>query len=119
MNDTERGLYEKFTVKRTNGSSEPGGKHEKCRYFVLDLTHDEFARPALEVYAMLCSKKFPALAADLDHIFCTGSPFLDGHSHEPKESVQIACLCGKEHPDTVKPNNKNDHAGNCGCEACF
>ena len=32
---------------------------------------------------------------------------------------QIACLCGKEHPDTVKPNNKNDHAGNCGCNACF
>ena len=36
-----------------------------------------------------------------------------------EEAPQIACLCGREHPDTVKPHNKNDHAGNCGCNECF
>jgi len=81
MNDAERGLYKKYDVRRADGSSEPGGKHETCRYFVLDLVHDEFARPALEAYAKACREKYPALAADLDHAFCTGSPFLDGHTH--------------------------------------
>lgn len=42
-NDENRGLYEKFRVWRTDGSSDVGGKHEHCRYFVLDLTHDPYA----------------------------------------------------------------------------
>ena len=40
MGDPTRGLYDKFYVKRTDGKSEPGQKHENCKYFVLDLTHD-------------------------------------------------------------------------------
>lgn len=64
-NDAHRGLYRKFTVERTDGSSRPGGKHESCNYFVLDLTHDEFASAALRSYALVCRKKFPKLAADL------------------------------------------------------
>jgi hypothetical protein len=64
-NDNERGLYRKYDVKRTDGSSEPGGKHERCAYFVLDLEHDEFALPALIAYAGAAHKTHPALAADI------------------------------------------------------
>jgi len=65
-NDSKRGLYNKYDiVHRADGSSEPGGKHSGCRYFVLDLTHDEFARPALLAYADACEARFPLLAADL------------------------------------------------------
>jgi hypothetical protein len=82
VGDPKRGLYQKFEVKRTDGKSEPGGKHEGCRYFVLDLTHDEFARVAVEAYAKACREKYPLLADDLEHAFCSGSPFFDGHSHK-------------------------------------
>lgn len=51
MSDEKRGLYRKYDVKRTDGSSGPGGKHEHCAYFVLDLEHDPFAIPALRAYA--------------------------------------------------------------------
>jgi len=83
---TNKGIYEKYIVLRSNGSSGPGGKHEKCRYFVLDLIHDEFSRPAIDAYKASCREKFPELADDLGHIFCTGSPHFDGHSHPPGES---------------------------------
>lgn len=63
--DAERGLYEKYRVARTDGSSAPGQKHHGCEYFVLDLDHDPHALPALRAYAMSCAKSFPTLAADL------------------------------------------------------
>lgn len=59
------GLYRKFQVTRTDGSSSPGGKHENCEYFVLDLDHDKFALPALKAYAMACVSEYPALSIDL------------------------------------------------------
>lgn len=65
--DRQRGLYGKFTVARTDGSSEPGGKHENCEYFVLDLTHDKHASVALQAYASSCAAEFPVLAANLLH----------------------------------------------------
>ena len=40
MGDKNRGLYEKFTVHRNDGSDAIGGKHNGCEYFVLDLTQD-------------------------------------------------------------------------------
>lgn len=46
-----RGLYGKFKVERTDGQSEPGEKHDGCRYFVLDMTHDPGSIPALRAYA--------------------------------------------------------------------
>ena len=58
-------LYEKFTVFRTDGRDAPGEKHAECDYFVLDLTHDPFALPAIRAYADACREKFPTLAADL------------------------------------------------------
>lgn len=64
--ETDRGLYQKFEVTRTDGSSGRGGRHEHCEYFVLDITHDPFAFPALLAYAAACRAKFPKLADDLE-----------------------------------------------------
>ena len=63
--DRERGLYGKYIVERSDGSSGPGGKHERCDYFVLDLVHDPFAIPSLRAYADACEATLPHLAADL------------------------------------------------------
>lgn len=65
MTDKERGLYGKFYVERTDGSSAPGGKHHDCEYFCLDLHHDKHAVSALRAYVLSCRKEYPALADDL------------------------------------------------------
>lgn len=63
--DTGQGLFQKFEVRRTDGSSEPGGKHEGCEYFVLDTDHDPHAAAALRAYAAACEGSHPLLARDL------------------------------------------------------
>jgi hypothetical protein len=63
--DTGQGLFQKFEVRRTDGSSEPGGKHEGCEYFVLDTDHDPHAAAALRAYATACEASHPLLARDL------------------------------------------------------
>ena len=63
--DKARGLYDKYHVSRTDGSSAIGGRHEGCYYFVLDTDHDQFAVPALLAYATACEAEFPMLARDL------------------------------------------------------
>lgn len=65
MDDKTRGLYHKFNVERTDGSSEPGGKHHGCEYFLLDLMHDKHAYAALRAYIISCRKEYPLLADDL------------------------------------------------------
>lgn len=65
MKDERRGLYRKFAVHRTDGSSEYGQKHYDCQYFVLDLDHDKFSGRALMAYADACEDEFPQLARDL------------------------------------------------------
>jgi hypothetical protein len=65
MSDKTKGLYNKFAVSRNDGSSEPGGKHYGCEYFVLDIDHDPHAIAALHAYADSCETDYPALAADL------------------------------------------------------
>ncbi len=42
------GVIEKYTVRRNN---DPGGKHDDCWYFVLDIQHDPHAQKALLAYA--------------------------------------------------------------------
>lgn len=68
------GVFRKFEVKRTDGSSEPGRKHADCSYFVLDLEHDPFAIPALRAYARACAKTHPDLARDLRYVANTPKP---------------------------------------------
>jgi hypothetical protein len=65
MDDNSIGLYRKYRVERLDGSSDLGGKHENCDYFVLDLVHDEHAKAALLAYAASCEAAFPHLAKDL------------------------------------------------------
>lgn len=65
MGDKNRGLYQKFFVERTDGSSAPGGKHDGCDYFVLDLDHDKHALAAIAAYAASCELEYPLLAAEL------------------------------------------------------
>ena len=76
MDDKKRGLYKKFIVMRTDGSSDKGGKHENCKYFVLDLTHDKYAKAALRTYAKACKKEFPNLALELEAYVAFGSKVL-------------------------------------------
>lgn len=59
------GLYDKYNVSRRDGSSNAGGKHNNCNYFVIDLNHDKYAKPALLAYAEACKDEYPALASDL------------------------------------------------------
>lgn len=59
-----RGLYDKFTVTRNDGSP----KHKDCRYFVLDLTHDAAARAAALTYAAEVIHDQAVLALDLERL---------------------------------------------------
>lgn len=64
--DESLGLYAKYCkIERTDGRSAPGEDHEDCDYFVLDITHDPFALPALHAYANACESEYPELANDL------------------------------------------------------
>lgn len=65
MDDKTRGLYNKFTVTRTDGTSARGQKHDGCQYLVLDVTHDPFAKAALEAYADACAEDYPLLSEDV------------------------------------------------------
>lgn len=60
-----RGLYGKFFIARVDGRDKPGEKHAGCDYFVLDLTHDKHALPAIRAYARDCKAERPQLSADL------------------------------------------------------
>jgi hypothetical protein len=62
-----RGLYEKFIVLRSDERDAPGQKHHGCKYFVLDLTCDPHAIPAIRAYAESCRQDgYGVLADDLE-----------------------------------------------------
>lgn len=65
MGDRTRGIYHKFKVTRTDGSSEPGEKHHECDYFVLDVNHDPHAKAALLAYSLSCKMDYPLLSQDV------------------------------------------------------
>lgn len=73
MGDATRGLTSKFEVVRNDGKSEPGEKHDGCRYFVLDLDHDPHAAAALRAYADSCETDYSLLAADLRKLLGGGT----------------------------------------------
>lgn len=66
MGDKTRGLWPegKFIVRRRDSTDAPGGKHDGCDYFVLDLTHDPHAIPAILAYADSCEADGYGLLAD-------------------------------------------------------
>jgi hypothetical protein len=65
MSDKDRGLYQKFCVSRNDGRDRDGDKHNNCRYFVLDMTCDKHALPAIRAYATSCRVTHPLLSRDL------------------------------------------------------
>ena len=65
----QQGIFEKFTVRRNDGSDTVGGKHHGCRYFVLDLDHDQHAPAAMQSYAASCRATHPLLADDIEAQF--------------------------------------------------
>ena len=72
--DTNPGLHAKYTVRRNDGRSGPGQKHEHCHYFVLDVDHDEFAFEAMRQYAGACFQKFPELSRDIRRVLLERFP---------------------------------------------
>lgn len=65
----QQGIFEKFRVGRTDGSDAPGGKHHGCRYFVLDLDHDQHAPAGMRGYAADCRDTHPVLADEIEAEF--------------------------------------------------
>jgi len=63
--DKDKGLYNKFKVYRKDGQDKPGDRHHHCSYFVIDMTHDKFAMPALMAYSKHCHDEYPELSNDL------------------------------------------------------
>ena len=63
--DERPGLYQKFWVRRSDGSSCVGQKHHDCDYLVLDWVHDPFAIAAARAYASACEAAHPDLAMDI------------------------------------------------------
>lgn len=61
MNQQAQGLYQKFNVTRTDGRDAPGEKHHGAEYFVLDLSDDPLAWPAVAAYAEACAADFPQI----------------------------------------------------------
>jgi hypothetical protein len=62
--DMQRGLIDdKYFVRRRGDTA---GKHDDCKFFVLDPAHDPLALKALEAYATECEELgFEQLADDL------------------------------------------------------
>lgn len=95
-----QGLFRKFDVRRVDGSDLPGGKHHGCRYFVLDVDHDQHAHAALTAYAAACESSHPELAADLRSKW--------GATHQPAtaDAVNEKMLAALKHAQKVL-NHKN------------
>ncbi len=99
MNDKDKpqGLYRKFAVTRTDGSSGPGGKHEHCSYFVLDLDHDRHAPAAIRAYAESCRADYPVLARDLDSLVFA-SERVEGRLHRQARLRRLLDVAQKVAP---------------------
>jgi hypothetical protein len=63
-----------FAKKIRDVPAIPPPKHERCRYFVLDLDHDRHALAALWGYVSSCEAEYPALAADLRRLLDESAP---------------------------------------------
>lgn len=62
--EKQAGILPKYDVARLNDAD---GKHDDCRYFVLDPQHDPIAVDALRMYAKVAREAgYIALAGDLE-----------------------------------------------------
>lgn len=81
--DAHFGIYQKFRIERVDGRHGPGEKHEGCEYFVLDVTHDPYAIPALLAYARSCEEEFPKLARDIRYMASCPGDSTRWHENHP------------------------------------
>lgn len=85
MADKTRGLYGKYHVERVDLSP----KHPDCSYFVLDLTHDPLARPAVLAYAAAAEDAGSVvLADDLRKAVVDPGLFPAAEDREPRGNVE-------------------------------
>ena len=62
----QQGMFRKFMVQRADGEDKKvTDRHFNCEYFVLDITHDPAALPALRAYADAIQETHPYLARDI------------------------------------------------------
>lgn len=99
-----KGLYHKFRVERTDGTDKPGGKHEDCSYFVLDIKHDVHAIAALAAYADACKESYPQLAVDLEAVIIA-SEDIERHPSILSPS-EVASRLRQVRSHDESPNNK-------------
>lgn len=68
-------LFKKYSIMRTDAMDLiEGDKHFKCSLFVLDVSHDKYAREALAYYAHVCYKTHPQLAYALSQLLEYSEP---------------------------------------------
>jgi len=65
MSRDDQPIYDKFTVIRNDGTDAEGGKHQGCRYIVVDIDHDEQAIRILSYLAKAYMITRPTYSASL------------------------------------------------------
>jgi hypothetical protein len=80
----EMGIYDKYFVMRGDLQDMRGGRHFGCKHFVIDISHDPFAKETLLRYAELCEKEYPNLARDLRAMFPDAPPIANPEQSKPK-----------------------------------
>jgi hypothetical protein len=86
MSNTDSGLEARYEVRKLN---DPTGKHEDCRYFVLDPQHDPIARRALLEYAR---EAHDAGYVELSHDLMTWlGECYEGANERTVETVEAPC----------------------------
>jgi len=65
MPEKLQGVFRKYEVRRVDGRDQPGEDRHGDEHFVLNLTRDPHAVPAIAAYARSCEPEYPLLASDL------------------------------------------------------
>lgn len=95
----DTGIERRYEVKKIN---DPTGKHDDCRYFVLDPQHDPIALAALARYAQVArAERLTALADELDRWVSTIAEEHDHAGDRGRAGVQehlralrsAGCIC--------------------------
>jgi len=100
----EQGLFRKFHVQRVDGQDCPGGKHAGCRYFVIDVDHDPYARAVLLRYADACKYTHPLLANDLRQNWLGGYKGGDAEPQFPTMDTMVNRFLSWELPRNFSPD---------------
>lgn len=87
MSAKDSGLEARFHVKKIK---DPAGKHDGCRYFVLDPMHDPIAEGVLRIYADEARRRgYEALADDLIN-WVGACPFYGKAPHDAHHWTDIS-----------------------------